>query len=229
MAYKKSQPRTYFEHCIHEITLRVKETNNAGLSSNIKQMVYCAAIIECSASLECYIDTILSSWVQNAQNICTTNSALPKDLRLFMHGKNCVQHFINFIAIGDEGRLIDALQNMDISVLYDNGKIDSKKIMRAAIYDKKYPSAKNLKKIFRRFGIKDIHIEMSKQLKSNAELLLSSFMDIRASVAHSYPAASIFSKRDILTHLKNSLLIVSALDKVTNKHLITISDSRCWP
>lgn len=229
MGYSKSSARITLDAYIKEIAIRVKDASKERvISTEMKQMIYSAAVIECSATLECYIEDVLSQWIVKAENLQITADKLPKPLLLYLLGKSFSSPVAALIASHDEEKFISLLQGINISQFECSATVNSRMIRSVAVKDKKYPSPKNLKNIFRRFGIKNIHQDITRVLRKDSELLLRSFMDVRASVAHSYPTATIFSERDILSYLTNAGTIVRALDRILYKHIAACHGTACW-
>ena len=229
MKYMASSPRRAFMKYVKAISRKTKEASILnGMSPELRQMVYCAAIVECSASMECYIENVFCSWIQNADKYAD-NGAIPFTARAFIFGKQCEQSVVTYILKNDDKDFISSMCSADKSYIFDHEKINKAQIINSAIRDVKYPSVKNIKKLFIRFGINNIFDLMSEKLRTDSKLLLKSLMDIRCSVVHSYPAAEVFSSEDVHIHMINSRRIVRSIDSVLHGLIIDTSCSNCWP
>lgn len=225
--YKQSLPRKIFISNIDSIASKIGEIDKLSCSNKLKQMVFCAGIIECSSSLEGYIEQISSGWIQNLHKEKLTNKSLPAELRYFIYGNAVKSCYAKYLLYRDEGQFIQSVRDTNNLILHDNEEINVKDIISYAILDLTYPSVDNIQKIFKRFGIIDIFGMTSKELRTNSRFLLH--MDIRGSVAHSYPPAKQFTMLDVKKHLDDIKRFIGALDRILASHFSSLSGEKCWP
>lgn len=227
--YKNSIPIRIFFGNIEEIVENINDANSAQCANNTKQMIFRAAIVECSASIEAYIEQISGMWIKKLEERGIKNSNLPEELRHFIFGTINKHSYAEYLLYKDEGKFIKSLKERRTNIFDDSAKITSRHIINCAIVDSKYPSPDNLKKIFLRFGIDNLYDRISRELRTDAKLLLQSLMDIRCSVAHSYPSGQQFTFTDVSKHLEDAKRFVEALDKVLFAYFSSFATSDCWP
>ncbi len=174
MPYTKSSARNQFENVINSLHELSKDVADAGLiyKSEVRQAVFRATIFQASAALEEYIRAVFEGWIYQLKLNNKKIGNLPKSLVYCIAGKKQLEAFKNYIAYNDEAKLINSLS--DITRL---GKLfNSDELVKDVVYscevisDKKYPAAKNIMLISKRFGINDIFTSMAIKGKKDYNL-----------------------------------------------------------
>jgi len=227
--YIHSSPIKLFYCNVEEIQANIKDANGSGCTNDTKQMIFRAAIVECSAALEEYVEQISGMWIKKLEEREAKNCSLPWELRHFILGSISKHSYAEYLLYKDEAKFIKSLKEHKTNILDDSANIIANHVVSCAIADSKYPSPGNLKKVFLRFGIDNLYDRISGVLKADARFLLQSLMDIRCSVAHSYPSGQQFTFNDVVAHLDNTKRFVGALDKVLFAYFSNFATSDCWP
>jgi len=225
MAYASSLARKDFLRGIIQIIIVCK--NSKELPSQITDMLFQAAIFKTSALLEEYIHNVISDWLKNAERCGKTTDSLPPNLRWYCVAKSQVDAYKNYLYNLDEQKLINSLigkKNNDF--LSDGLPLAGLININQIVDDKKYPSVKNLNKLFNRLGIQNIFHKVNELSGRSFERNLQSFLDIRTAIAHQSPPP--LTIRDITAHIHNIRRFVSALDKVLYDHVVEHHSTCCW-
>ncbi|STD29814.1 Uncharacterised protein [Edwardsiella tarda] len=231
MAYVKSASRKQFEQIHLSLLEQVRYVSKIKeLRSDIVHSVYNNAIFRASAAFEDYIKEVLEDWIDMLNNNNGCLSHLPDEIILFSLFKNQEKNFINYISHGSESIMMSDLNKCKdkLQVLTSPGcPVKPVIVSKQLIMDKKYPSKKNIKIIFNRFGIKDIFKAMAMKGKKDYELMLQSFSDSRTELAHSYSSTNI-TKGTVIGNLNNVKEIVKILDRILYTHICAKSGSKYW-
>lgn len=239
MTYTKSK---HFEYFQNQIAILINAVNLVDGSSSvkvasqgnqdIKELVFCSAILLTSAEVEKYIENILSSWGNyinsRSDRSRLKNSNLPKNLtnyKLLLSQKGILD---NFYRDRDELKLLDALSKKPQILNYaiPNNKITY--IDFSKIYsDRKYPSPKNFNRLFLRLGIPTIFNVMASKSKSNMYDILDSFNSLRTQIAHGGGFVGL-TKKDIVSHLSKMENFISILDQVLYDHIFSFTGQASW-
>lgn len=141
-----------------------------------------------------------------------------------------IESYKQFIARGDEGALITKISSMFGKSHY-HFAVDTLSVPRlqgADLYkDKKYPSPKNMRRLFDRLGIPQIFVELNKSSKRDLESVLTSFNDVRTEIAHSGIPPAI-NDRDIKIQIANMQSFIYHLDKTFYKHVCKHTGVVSW-
>ena len=231
MAYVKSASRKQFEQIHLSLLEQVRYVSKIKeLRADIVHSVYNNAIFRASAAFEDYIKEVLEDWIDMLNNNNGCLSHLPDEIILFSLFKNQEKNFINYVSHGSESMMMsdlnkckDKLQALSSPDTPVKPVIVSKQL----IMDKKYPSKKNIKLLFNRFGIKDIFKAMTVKGKKDYEFMLQSFSDSRTELAHSYSSTNI-TKDTVIDNLNNVKEIVQILDRILYTHICAKSGSKYW-
>lgn len=231
MPYKKSAARKEFEEVIgyHLNQSKIVSLKKSNIPHNIQQCVYKATIFQVSATLEEYVKSILEDWVYMLHHHKKRMDDLPLELIHWAAGKKLLTAFKKYILYGDEGIFInDLMSKKDVALLFDNNSIVKESINQTEyVRDRKYPSAKNILAVFKRFGINNIFSVINKKGKRDFKIVLSSFSDRRTEIAHQHPSPDLTYK-DIVENLGSLKLFIKYVDRVLYSHVLVISGEECW-
>lgn len=231
MAYLKSASRKEFEQIHLSLVEQVRHaTAIKNLRSDLVQCIYNNAIFRMSAAFEDYIKTVLEDWIDmlDKNNGCLTH--LPGESVSYSLFKRQEQVFLKFILNGAESAIISDLNNNKEYTkkffLHDSpvkGLINFNQL----VMDKKYPSKKNLRQLFNRFGFKDIFKDMAARGRKDYTLLLQSFSDSRTELAHSFTSINM-SKSSVIKNLDNVYELVNVIDRLLYSHVCRVSGGMFW-
>lgn len=231
MAYVKSASRKQFEQIHLSLLEQVRYVSKIKkLRSDIVHSVYNNAIFRASAAFEDYIKEVLEDWIDMLNNNNGCLSHLPDEIILFSLFKNQEKNFINYVSHGSESMMMSDLNKCKdkLQVLTSpDCPVKPVIVSKQLIMDKKYPSKKNIKILFNRFGIKDIFKAMTVKGKKDYEFMLQSFSDSRTELAHSYSSANI-TKDTVIDNLNNVKEIIQILDRILYTHICAKSGSKYW-
>lgn len=231
MPYKISQARKDFDETLEQLTKAVKKAalKKNFIPNDIVQMTFRSAIFQCSAALEQYVSDILNDWIFLAKSNEKTYSKIPETLRLLAVAKRQLDAFKHFIAYGDEKALVDKIsRNVEIkNILQDEETITEVLSYELHISDKKYPSVRNLKSIFKRFGVENIFHETQSRGNKNYTSIIQSFSDIRTEIAHQN-FDKYLTAQDVKSNLNNIKSFVNNVDRVIFSKVVNSSGIECW-
>ena len=231
MAYKLSKARKAFEGEVDKLIITLQNSKKTKkLNPSFKEHITCSCIILCMAQLEIYVEDVVSNWIGAINRTPTQCSALPPELRAFFLQRGTISNaFKKYVFADNETELVQTLSNSFSTELYNlssntalTPSLDPKELLQ-----NKYPSPKNLKKYFARIGMTSIFHKLNVAAKTNMELILDSFNDIRTAVAHDgiIPGAS---QKDIIVQLKRMKRFVATLDRVVYKHIAFYAPISTW-
>lgn len=231
MPYTKSAARQDYDQVVKELK---RQTQYASVKRNsllheVQQCVYRNAIFQTSAALEVYLKIVLEHWIHALHINRKTVSDAPKELIYWAAGKKQRAAFENYLYRRDEGKFIDQMASIDDLEIFFERSTQVNKIIAPSAYvsDRKYPSVKNIKALFRRFGVTNIFAEIEKKGKKNYKAILESFSDTRTEIAHHHPAGNL-TCIDVKVQLDSISDLVSKVDQVLYSHVIAISGADCW-
>lgn len=231
MPYTKSSARNQFENVINSLHELSKDVADAGLiyKSEVRQAVFRATIFQASAALEEYIRAVFEGWIYLLKLNNKKIGNLPKSLVYCIAGKKQLEAFKNYIAYNDEAKLINSLSDITrLSKLFNSDELVKDVVYNGeVISDKKYPAAKNIMLISKRFGINDIFTLMAIKGKKNYKLIIDSFNDIRTEIAHQYPSSDL-TYEAIAKNIIDLIDFVSKVDMVIYAHVKDTSGEDCW-
>lgn len=231
MSYKKSSARKDFDEVIKFLLKqsRFSSVKNNNVPHDIQQCVYKTAIFQASAVLEEYVKTLLEDWIYSLKKEDRTIQQTPNELVCLARINRQINSYKKYIADGDEWKIIKTLKNDSVVGSYYAQDTKASEVLKstAVIGELKYPSEKNLMKLFRRFGVENIFNAVAEKGKKDYKRLLRSFSDIRTEIAHTHPSKELtFS--DIEKNLNKLSDFVVMIDRVMCSHIVKISGSECW-
>jgi len=198
-----------------------------GVSSPDIELLYQAAIFKTSAFIEEYLKDIISDWFHRAAINGFTAASLPDDLKWFSIVNAHLHEYEHFFYSKDEKRLINGIKNTRQNQLLDdtsslNGLIHPDTILSG----RKYPSTKNIKRLFARIGIANIFNLIDRREHCAFEPIIQSFLDIREAIAHQSPPSLTIT--DIISQIGNVQRFISAIDRELFSHVTRCHGNICW-
>ena len=141
-----------------------------------------------------------------------------------------VTAYKRYIADEDEGAFLSRIENTIAQAHYDFA-LDGRGLPTfgaGVLYaGRKYPSPKNFRRLFDRFGIANVFGELNRIARRDTEALLTSFNDLRTELAHvGMPVGR--SLGDIKQHIRDINLIVGYVDRMFYSTVCTSVGSNCW-
>lgn len=232
MAYSRSRPFKSFYSEIDEIILVLKKVNlksNTNLDIKFKDYILSSSVFLAHAELENYIEDIFNLYLRNLSQKKIFD--LNEDLRSFLVYKFFKDNNIHqSILMNDEKSIISAIKressngakhifDKDLEIIYISGK---------DIYETyKYPSVKNLQKIYKRIGCESIFDMASREINRNAKGILEQIGTYRTSLAHTATLSHI-TANDLILVLKDLKLFVNGLDRVIYKKIVNDHKQVFW-
>lgn len=206
------------ESGLADVTLRVRSAQTKGIPVDVKEYAIAAAIFLAHAELENYIEDSFSSIAKGVVEAYIAGFPIPKDLRahLFLSKSNLKDAFGKFLGGSAEKDLIKAvrvaLDGDSVKLLVSSAKAPF--VSGKDIYGMiKYPSERNLTKLFSRLGINKVFDELSKHLKQDSKVLLESIGSLRTQLAHTGALPGI-SPKDVRKKIDDTARFVRAMDRV---------------
>lgn len=183
----------------------------------VRNMTYQSAIFQASSSLEEYLKQIFDHWVFELKRHGSPGTSIPSRARFSYFGRELSDTFSRFVHMRDESNLAKKLEDRSNVIDFAMGRSEILPHITGdiAYKDKKYPSPKNLKSLYARIGCEDIFDRLSQDLRTNAELKLQAFNDLRTSIAHGTPPS--LTLLDVRRNLDDVALFVKSLDKINHK------------
>ncbi|TCL03687.1 HEPN domain-containing protein [Sodalis ligni] len=231
MGYTKSAARKDFEAhlAIYEEQVRYVSLKVNLIRDDICQCVYKNAIFQTSAAFEEYIKSILEDWIDMLLRRDATLDKLPKELLLFATGRLQKNAFSGLLLNGDEKQFINKISGIRNLKYFFTETSQIKGLVKSHefVRDRKYPSEKNIKALFYRFGLDNIFDEINHRGKRDFKKVLESFSDSRTAIAHDHVTISL-NLQEVKLKLQAVRDIIVVLDKVLYKHVCSISGPEFW-
>src|SRR5579863_6235850 len=188
MPYRRSRARKRFDADTATLLSTVREAYSRRCpSSSVRQLALCSAVVLCSARLESYIEDLLGDWSRSLNAPHVTTDRLPKRTRAFLLSQAGVSAYRRYVCYDDETHLLAKLEPLVGQLHYDLG-IDGRAVppfpLQSIYSDRKYPSPKNLRRLFNRLGVSNIFDDLNRVARRDTQALLTSFNDLRTELAH---------------------------------------------
>jgi len=227
MSYSKSYSRKELEEQIYIIKRQIGILN--GNHYSIKQQVYKSILVQVSAILEEYLKSLFEDWIRLMKNEDIHMDKLPKSIWLWCLMKSQKENIGSLIVQKNEKKVLELFQKNKILMNTMEGKKSTKDILfpNEIIKDKKFPSTKNIKALFNRFGIEEIFKQIERRFLRNLELPVNSFLEIRNNIAHSYPSQDL-TKVDVIRHVDTINNFVNCVDRIVFSHICKYTKQDCW-
>lgn len=233
MSYSKSVARKSFESATSEILTVIRAAHSKGCKdADIRRYVLCNATVMCSARMEAYLEDLITEWISRVNSSTVQTHNLPAELRAhFALHPDIREYFRSFILTKDEPSLLDKMGtkfgHSCFHFVEANRPIPH--LDAALIYEgKTFPTADNLKVLFKRIGVQKIFSELKSDSRSNLDLHLKSFNNIRNEIAHTGIPPGI-NDSDIRRHIREMQRFVYFADKIMYKHVCKYTGSATWP
>lgn len=232
MPYKRSRARKQFDSDVGKLLQDLRIAYSTECSSNaVRDLALCAAVVLCSARLESYLEDLLDGWGSAVQSQGLTTEKLSRRVRAFLlHQQALSAVYRRFLVDDDEGQLLSKIDDMIRQNRY-HFAVDGQQLPRFAartLYeDRKYPSPKNLNRLFHRFGFGNIFHELNRIARKDTEALLTSFNDLRTELAHvGLPVG--LNVTDIKEKIRDVQQIVGWIDRVFYSYVCGSVGDHCW-
>lgn len=232
MAYQKSSARCNFEKNCNDLCRVLKSAHVGGGALNLKEYVTAAIIFLAHAELENYVEDSFSCYARAIQLQGIKGSSLPITLQshLFISKANIKTHLGKLISGGQEKQFLEAISNGLQGSAGDiiRGLPIGISLTGEDIYGtQKYPSVKNLEKIFNRIGINNLFDQLSSSLKQDSSALLESLGGLRTQLAHTAVLPGIAYK-DVLDRIVDTKRFVGAMDRLLFKNMSSNFGAKSW-
>lgn len=229
MPYHRSSAKRAFDGVVTSLEKSLAHSfrTRSNLRSDILELVYQSVVFRLSAALEDYVASLINDWVYQVKHNKLPCAALPDQARSYLLVQHQKSYFTDYLVDNDEKKLLSRLKikNSEFGLVME-GETAAPLLTIPLTEGKKYPSVKNIKALFLRLGIENILDQVSKRIKSDAELRLKSFGDVRTAIAHQYPPS--ITHADVKAHLGAIKSIARAIDMIMFGHVRRISGSSCW-
>jgi hypothetical protein len=179
------------------------------------------------AHFQDYIESVVEDVCEKAANAECVAANLPAHTR--MHS-TIVANLKAWIKITDQVGLLDKLANSESLGAFDYlvpGSLVKSNLAGILLSDTAYPSPENLRKLFRRLGIKDVFSEMDRVSKKNTGQLLRSLHDARATLAHEGVPPG-WAPSDFAAKLADLTTVAGSIDRVFSKWTTANVGRACW-
>jgi len=232
MPYHYSHARKQFIADLISIKTALNDAYSPKCSSGVvREYALCSAIVLTSAKVETYLETLVADWGKAVLGANLKTDALHRHIRAFLLNDPSIEKIYKRLGFdGNEGTFIPALALQLGSGPFKFSK-DGENIPPfpiARVYsDVKYPSPKNLRKLFRRLGIDPIFPRLNAIAKRDVESLLTSFNDTRTEMAHQGMPIGM-SVGDIRARIKEVTLVVGYVDRLFYSHVCKTTGAVCW-
>ncbi len=188
MPYTISRSRKEFDGNVNKLFANIKNLDG-DLDYSLLQQVLQSYFFSTSSFIENYLANMFDDWLYTLKAHKVKNALIPMNLRkkIFFEFQKDIN--LSYIIHKDEKRIYSALNlnRWEFEILEDQKNIASEINKHNILYTDRYPSVRNLKRIFLRLGMSNIFDEMGKIGKNNYKNVIISFMDIRENIAHSVP------------------------------------------
>ncbi len=230
MPYSRTQAKT-------DALIRIKELRvpfvyvklrTRKIPTVVRDSVLRYCVFQLCALFEDYLSQIIIDWLSRLKMQGASNKHIPLDIRITALLKAQEEAFRNFIVTKNEVKLAEAVlkERIIFSIMDDSATTIQVDLGSIILKGKKFPSPKNLSTLFRRVGIQKIHSNISKRTRSNFELNLQSFMDVRNALAHESPPS--ITDIDVDRYFKQVVMWIDAVDREMYSHVVKISGASYW-
>lgn len=194
----------------------------------VRDMTYQSAIFQASSTLEEYVKQIFDHWLFELKKRALIGNNIPSRARLSYIGRELNDDFSRYLHTKDERFLAEKLQTRLELLKFAIGDAPIPTYLKGEfIYkDRKYPSPKNLRQLYVRIGCDDIFNRLSEDLKTDAEMKLTGFNDIRSTIAHGDPPD--LTLEDVKRNLDIIASFIRSLDKINHREFSRDFEGGVW-
>lgn len=224
MSYSYSRPYKEFLISIDEILLTLKKyklKKNNSLDVSFKDYILASSVFLAHAELENYIQDIFDLYLRNLSN--RKSSEIHHELKIFLVYKFMRKNEIYLSVLKKDEKsvfkYIDAELKNSSKHIFDKD-LNINMLKGVEVYEElKYPSVKNLIKIYNRLGCNDIFNQVSRELNTDSKKILEQIATYRTSLAHNASLVGITAD-DIINCLNELKQFTKGLDRVLYKHVV---------
>jgi hypothetical protein len=232
MPYCYSRARKQFNADIVVIDSTLKAAFSPKCTVNsVREYALCSAVILTSAKFETYLETLVADWCRALLANGLLTDSLPLSTRAFLLNDPAVENaYRRLVYRQDESVFLPEIGDLvgnPAFLFAKNGEPVPVFQARRLYSDSKYPSPKNLKRLFRRCGIEPIFSKLAAVAKKNVENLLTSFNDVRTEMAHEGMPIGL-SARDVRARIADARSVVGYIDRVFYAHVVATTGTGCW-
>jgi hypothetical protein len=231
MPYTRSRARVAFETASSGLLQQSRSASykNSGLSYDHKNLIYQAAIFRLCALIEEYHKTFFEDLIFQYHSQSATIGDLPTNLRALHLLKDQTPVFETYLSKGDESSSLKKLQPSELryKVCVDTEPYFNRINANLILGTQKYPSLKNLNKLYNRIGIQNIMNRSHRLGAKDYSQMLQSFLDVREAISHQQPQPITFI--DVKRHFCNVVEFVSILDRIKYVELNKCGSPKFWP
>ncbi len=231
MGYARSRPYKDFCNEIDNIISILKGSQkNKNLEGIYKDYIHASAIFLAHAELENYIQDTFNLFIKNLNSI--KFSDLNENLRAFLIFKffNFEQNLPLLLSKKQESEIISYIKKETVKSphLFDKNMHLPTFFKGSHVYETfKYPSEKNLNKVYNRIGCQNIFNLISSEVKKNAKNILSQLSTYRTTLAHGNGLVGV-SVDDLLRILQDIKIFAKGLDRVLYKQVAKDYKEAFW-
>jgi hypothetical protein len=232
MPYHYSRARKQFVADLAVIASALGDAFSAKCSSVIvREFALCSAVVLTSAKVESYLETLVADWGKAVLGRGLKTDKLHRHTRAFLLNDPAIEKVYRRLGFdGNEATFLPALAHLLGSSPFqfskDGETIPAFQVMRVYT-DVKYPSPRNLRKLFRRLGIDPVFHRLNAIAKRDVESLLTSFNDVRTEMAHQGMPVGL-SVGDIKMRIKDVSFVVGYIDRLFYGHVCKTTGAACW-
>lgn len=229
MAYAWSAARTkaYSRIAALRIPFKYARATNK-LPTKVRDSIFQNSVFQLSAVLEDYLYELTSGWFAKLQAANASNSLIPALTRAVAILRSQEEAFRRYFGDKDEAGLAGkiAAASTVLSLLQDTDTVPAIDFDDLLLKGKKFPSVRNLNTLFRRIGLPKVSQGISRRTKTDFELNLQAFMDIRNALAHESPPS--ITDVDVAHYLRQMKRWLNAIDREFYSHVEKVSGPAYW-
>jgi hypothetical protein len=232
MPYHYSRARKQLIADLGTTRIALRDAYSAKCSSGVvREVALCGAVALASAKVETYLATLVADWGKAVLAAGLKTDSLHGNTRAFLLNEPGLEKVYKRLAFdGNEGDFILALAQLLGKPLFNFSK-DGENIppfpVARVFGDTKYPSPKNLSRLFKRLGISPVFDRLNALAKRDVESLLTSFNDIRTEMAHEGMPVGM-SVGDVKKRINDIGLVVGYIDRLFYSHVCKTVGATCW-
>jgi hypothetical protein len=232
MPYQKGKARLTFETDISRELLLLRRASASKVRDvDLRGYLLSSIIAKGSVALELYLEKIFSDWFSKIQSVPAKNRLISGQLRVFLlTHKHVNDHLLRFLAMKDEGIYLDAVGGSLGAPewrMFDDAANVPNTDMMSVIENRRYPSPKNIRRVFRRIGIPNVFAQLNAAGRTDIEALIRSYNDVRNDFAHDGVIVGV-NAADVRKKLRDLGRIVNAVDRVMHRFVYQTCGAAFW-
>lgn len=232
MPYSRSRARKRFEAEISQVLGALREAFSSKCSSpQVRELAMYGAILLASAKVESYIEDLIADWGSSVRSSAPTTEKLPTRMRAYLLNRpELLSAYRKFVCFQDEREFLSEVESFVGGTHYEFG-IDTRSVptfdTELVYKDRKFPSPRNIKRLFDRFGFTNVFGDLNRVSKRDVEALLTSFNDLRNEMAHVGKPVGL-THTDIRDRINEVQSIVGYIDRVFYQHTCKSVGNAYW-